>query len=267
MAVATLPKVRGQKTDWATPEYGVCPWPSRRFTVDEYHRLDELEIFHPDEKCELLYGWIMAKDPGEPAWERDGDPEEEPLWPYPIRKFTVEEYESMIGAGFFDANPKFELLDGWITPKMAIDPSHSRTVRLLTACFNRRLADGWIVSVQQPVRTGRSEPEPDLAILPGTEDDYDGRHPNASEAAIVVEVGNSSLDRDRELKLPIYASARVVQYWIVNIIDHRVEVYTQPRGGKKPGYKSCVHYAKGDEIPLVLAKKKVGSLPVSEFLA
>ena len=267
MGVATLPKLRGQKTEWATPEYGVCTWPSRRFTVVEYHRLAELEIFHPDEKCELIYGWITEKNPPPAAWESDDPWKDRIVWPYPIRKFNVEEYHILIDSGFFDNNPKFELLDGWITPKMAIDPSHSRTVRLLTACFNKQIGTAWIVSVQQPVRTAWSEPEPDLSILPGSEADYDGRHPDAKETDLVVEVANTSLQQDREIKLLLYAAAGVSQYWIVNLIDKRVEVYTQPRGGKKPGYKSCVHYAKGDEIPLVLAKKKLGTLPVNEFLA
>ena len=267
MAVATLPKFRGQKTEWATPEYGVCPWPSRRFTVAEYHRLAELEIFHPEEKCELLEGWITEKNPPPAAWEVEGSIFEADIWPYPIRKFNADEYHLLIACGFFGSNPKFELLEGWITPKIPIDPSRSRAVRSLCAWFHQHLGADWIASVQQPIRADRSEPEPDITIFPGPESKYDGRHPSGRETALVIEVANSSLKRDQEIKLPVFAANGVSQYWIVNLIDNHVEVYTQPRGGKAPANKSRIDYVKGQEIRLVLAGKSVGSLPVSEFLA
>ncbi len=267
MAVATLPKVRGQKTDWATPEYGVCTWPSRRFTVDEYHRLDELEIFHPDEKCELLYGWITEKNPPSPAWKVEGNWADVEIWPYPIRKFTVEEYELLISAGFFDGQHGQELIEGWITPKMPIDPRHTFGVLALTYLLMARLPRGWIVRPQQPIRGAISLPEPDLSIVEGELTDFLAGHPLPAQAEVLIEVSNTSLAFDRDSKLKSYARMKIAQYWVVNLIDMRVEVYTLPRGGKSPTYKSRLDYVNGEEIPLVLAGKSVGSLPVSEFLA
>ena len=170
-----------------------------------------------------------------------------------LRRFSVDEYHHMIANGTLNEDDPYELLEGWIIRKMAIDPIHAYAVSTLAFLLSELLSKDWFLRTQQPITSERSEPEPDICVAPETE--------------LLIEVANSSLATDRGNKMLFYASAGVPQYWIVNLIDHRVEVYTQPRGGKKPGYKSCVHYAKCDEIPLVLAKKKVGSLPVSEFLA
>ena len=184
-----------------------------------------------------------------------------------LRRFSVDEYHHMIANGTLNEDDPYELLEGWIIRKMAIDPIHAYAVSTLAFLLSELLSKDWFLRTQQPITSERSEPEPDICVAPGPRTKYRTRHPSPLETELLIEVANSSLATDRGNKMLFYASAGVPQYWIVNLIDHRVEVYTQPRGGKKPGYKSCVHYAKCDEIPLVLAKKKVGSLPVSEFLA
>ena len=187
--------------------------------------------------------------------------------PFSIRRFTVAEYHKLIEIGVLKSGDPYELLEGWIVRKMPINPPQATTIRKLAASLMTRFHPVWVVSIQLPVTTATSEPEPDIVIAEGPYSKFDTRHPGPLESEILIEVSASSLAIDRGFKLSVYARSKVPQYWVVNLIDMRVEVYTLPRGGKAPTYKSCVHYVKGQDIPLVLAGKSVGSLPVSEFLA
>ena len=184
-----------------------------------------------------------------------------------LRRFTVDEYHRMIANGVLSEDDPFELLEGWIIRKMPIDPIHAFAVSTLALLLGNLLSTDWFVRTQQPITSDESEPEPDICVAPGPRTLYRTRHPTPLESELLIEVANSSLAVDRGRKLEFYARAGVPQYWIVNLVANRVEVYTKPRGGKSPTYKSCVQYAPGDGIPLFLAKKPVGTLPVSEFLA
>lgn len=95
------------------------------------------------------------------------------------------------------------------------------------------------------------------------------RHPGPGDFGIVIEVSNTSLDSDREDKLPIYARAGLQVYWIVNVVDLQIEVYEQPCGpGSNPGYATNRVYKPGDAVPLVLVLdgNAVATIPVSEML-
>lgn len=188
--------------------------------------------------------------------------------PYALRRFTVEEYHKLIEIGVLKSGDPYELLEGWIVRKMPITPRHAQAVtRLAYALFQLLPRNDWSLRTQQPVTTDDSEPEPDLVVAIGGLSQFDDRHPNPLEAELLIEVAQSSLALDRGRKLALYAAAKVPQYWIVNLKTKVVEIYTQPRRGKTPTYKARVDYVKGQDIPLVLAGKSVGSLPVSEFLA
>ena len=187
--------------------------------------------------------------------------------PLTMKQFSVAEYHKLIEIGVLKSSEPYELLEGWIVKKMPINPAQASSIRKLTASLMSRFHPEWVVSVQLPITTARSEPEPNIVIAEGPYEKYDARHPSPLESELVIEVSSSSLSIDRGFKLGVYASAKVPQYWVVNLIHHRVEVYTKPKAGKNPTYKSRVDYVKGDEIPLVLAGKPVGTLPVSEFLA
>ena len=95
---------------------------------------------------------------------------------------------------------------------------------------------------------------------------HDARHPGPKDLVLVVEVSDSSLGFDRGTKMAVYAAAKIVQYWIVNVNDRRVEVYTQPKGGKNPSYKLRTDYGPGDAVPVVVAGKQVGAVAVKELL-
>jgi hypothetical protein len=185
--------------------------------------------------------------------------------PLPVRRFTVDEYHKLGEIGVLTENDRVELIRGWIVAKMTINPPHNYAV---TELMQQLLALDVraVVRVQQPITTSDSEPEPDVVFAVGTNADYKKRNPGPSNCIIVAEVAESSLHEDQTTKLKLFAGAKVAVYWIVNLVDRRVEVYTQPRGGKNPTYKTRTDYGPNDAVPVVIAGKQVGTIAVKELL-
>src|SRR5262249_35756824 len=112
-----------------------------------------------------------------------------------------------------------------------------------------------------------SEPEPDVLVIRGGIDDYPDRHPGPEEVPLVVEVAESSLRSDREIKQRVYASAGIPGYWIANLSESRFEVYTDPTGpAEQPHYRQLREYGPADEIPVVLAGTEVGRIAAGDML-
>jgi hypothetical protein len=191
-----------------------------------------------------------------------------PIPPLPVKQFTLEEYHRLAEIGVLRESERVELLTGWIVPKMTVHPPHSSALTRLQKRLGRLLAEDWVLRIQQPVTLARwdSEPEPDAAVAAGPEDRYDGAHPGPKDIRLVVEVAESSLAEDQGIKLEIYAAARLPVYWIVNLVDRRVEVYTQPRGGKNPAYRQRADYGPADAVPVVIDGQQAGTIPVRELL-
>jgi Uma2 family endonuclease len=144
--------------------------------------------------------------------------------PLPLRRFSVQEYHQLAEVGILTPEDRVELLEGWIIEKMNQRPIHGFVVRLLSELFSRGLPSGWLCQCQLPITTERSEPEPDLAIVRGKHSDFRSRHPNGLQCRLVIEVADTSLDRDRS-KSSIYRDAGVEEYWIVNVQDKQLERY------------------------------------------
>jgi Uma2 family endonuclease len=194
-------------------------------------------------------------------------PDTRPRPPMPIHQFTVEEYHRMIEAGILTEDDRVELLEGWIVPKMARNPPHDSTLSVVHNRLLRRLPDGWVVRNQSAVTIGRNnEPEPDLAVVRGPAERYYHAHPAPRDVVLVIEISDSSLVQDRTVKLPIYARARIPVYWVVNLIEGQVEVYTLPRAGRSPSYRQQEIFAPGDSVPAVIADRRVELIPVVELL-
>jgi Uma2 family endonuclease len=185
--------------------------------------------------------------------------------PLPVHRFTVDEYHKLGELGILTENDRVELIHGWIVAKMTLNPPHAYAV---TALMGQLVALGAsaIVRVQQPITTTDSEPEPDVVFATGTNTDYKKRHPAPSECALVAEVADSSLHEDQTTKLELYAGVKIAVYWIVNLVDRRVEVYTQPKGGKNPTYKRRTDYGPDDAVPVVIGGKRVGTIAVKDLL-
>lgn len=189
-------------------------------------------------------------------------PEEISLPPY---RLTVEKYRRMVAAGILD-DARCELLEGLLVEKMTINPPHGVAVACVNRRLSRLLSDEWVLFVQSPVSVPRSQPEPDIAVAPGPEDRYVTSHPSGREITFVVEVADSSLAIDRGLKQRMYAAARIPVYWIVNLVDNQIEVYTLPRGGRSPAYRQREAFQRGDSVPVVMAGKEIARLRVSDLL-
>jgi Uma2 family endonuclease len=186
--------------------------------------------------------------------------------PFPVYRFTVEQYHRMIEEGVFSPDDRVELLEGWVVEKMPHKPPHDGTVGRINRRLMRLLPDEWLVRVQSAITLRISEPEPDLAVVRGPEDTYFERHPHPQDIALLIEVADSSLLDDRRGKGPVYARARIGVYWIVNIKDSRIEVYTEPIAGKSPRYRRQQDFARGLSVPLILADKEFTQIAVDDLL-
>ena len=183
-----------------------------------------------------------------------------------LRRFTVDEYHRMIEAGIITPEHRVELLEGWIVEKMGQNPPHSNLVRLLTRWLVKALPDEFVVSGQLPVTLRTSEPEPDFAIVRGPDSRYENRHPGVEDVLVLIEISDASLSKDRGIKARIYAGAKIPVYWIFNVADRVVEVYTEPRAGRTPHYKKMTTYDRTDKLPLILDGKTIADLSLREFL-
>jgi hypothetical protein len=186
--------------------------------------------------------------------------------PFAVHRFSVDDYHKMIATGLISENDRVELIHGWIVAKMGINPPHNNGVTALMELLLALQIPNTTVRVQQPITTADSEPEPDVVLAAGLRPTFKTRNPRPSEVLLLVEVAESSLQEDQTTKLALYAGAKVAEYWIVNLVDRRVEVYTQPKGGKSPTYKARADHGPDDSVPVVIGGKRVGTIAVKELL-
>jgi Uma2 family endonuclease len=149
-----------------------------------------------------------------------------------IRKITVSEYHKMAAFGIIQPDEKIELINGKIIYKMSpVNLRHSSTVRRLLRLLNKQFNDEVTLDIQNPiVIKNHSEPEPDLVILKFSDDDYSMNKPTSDDVLIIIEVSDTTLKRDKTTKLELYASANILEYWVINLMDNCVEVFQNPKG-------------------------------------
>ncbi len=162
------------------------------------------------------------------------------------RLFTVSEYHRMVEAGILGEDDRVELIEGEIVEMSPIGSRHARCVRRLNYLFGRRVAERAIVDVQNPVRLGEhSEPQPDMLLLRPRPDFYAAAHPGPGDVLLVVEVVETSAAYDPDVKVPLYARAGILEVWLVDLGEDRVEVYREP---SPQGYRSVRHFRRGDRL-------------------
>ncbi len=149
----------------------------------------------------------------------------------PVRRFSVSEYHRLIADGFFARDEQFELIEGFITPKMSRGPRHDATLNRARRAIEWALPSGYVVRIQSAVTLDDSEPEPDIAVARGDDDLYQSRHPGAKELQLVVEIADSSLDYDLNEKRRVYAVAGVCRLAVLDVVQRQVTVLGDPRGG------------------------------------
>lgn len=184
-----------------------------------------------------------------------------------MARFSLARYQQMIEAGILTPEDKVELLENYVVLKMPRNPPHDGTIQLFTRVLMPAVPQGWGLRVQLTVVFADSQPEPDFSIARGDDRTYLTRHPGPADVGLIVEVANSSLLRDQRDKTRIYARGGIPCYWIVNLVDRRIEVYTQPSGPTAvPAYASFQIYQPGDAVPLVLDGNTVGTVPANDLL-
>ncbi len=184
--------------------------------------------------------------------------------PYALRRFSVAEYHKMIKNGILTAEDRVELLEGWIVKKMPQNPPHSSSVTRANRRLARILPEHWTLRVQMPITLRESEPEPDIVLARGPEDFYDRRHPKPADIAVLMEFADSTLVDDRNYKCVLYAQERIPEFWLVNLVDKKIEVYTKPYAGK---YQKTLEYLSRETIPLILDGVKIDEILVSDLLS
>lgn len=200
--------------------------------------------------------------------DTSGFPPETPALPaVSIWRLSVDQYHEMIRTGILTEDDPLELLDGWLVRKMPKNPPHCLATGLVEDALRRVAPEGWHVAVQDPITLPTSEPEPDAVVVRGSRRDYVDRHPGPSDVALIVEVADDSLPHDRTFKNRLYAGAGIPVYWIVHLVDGRLEVYTDPSGPEEqPDYRSRRDYTASEEVPVLVAGREVARLPVRALL-
>jgi hypothetical protein len=168
----------------------------------------------------------------------------------------------MIATGVLTEDDRVELLEGWIVDKMPQHPAHAGTISILLAKLQAKLPKGWIVRVQSPITLEDSESELDLAIVRGPEEKYLTAHPTPEDIAMVIEIADSTVEQDRTVKGRTYARARLPIYWIVNLVELKIEVYSQPRSGKTIAYRRHEEFGVEYGVPIVVAGREAARIPV-----
>jgi Uma2 family endonuclease len=184
-----------------------------------------------------------------------------------FRRFSVDEYHRLTQIGMLTEDDNLELIEGYLVHKMARNPPHDSTLNRANKRLAKLLPVGWEIRILCAVTLIDSEPEPDVAVVREDPVEYAIRHPNATDVGLLIEVSDSTLAGDRADKGRIYARAGIALYWIVNLVDRQIEVYTSPSGQTAvPGYGQRQDYQVGDVISLELDGKIIGTIAVQDIL-
>jgi Uma2 family endonuclease len=190
-----------------------------------------------------------------------------PFLPSELFRLSVEQYHELIECGALSSDEPVELIEGILFRKMSKNPPHSNCNGRVQRIIGSAIGAGWCFRLQEPVTLDDGQPEPDGTVARGTIDDYSEKHPHPADLALVIEVADSSLDRDRGIKLQSYARAGIVCYWIINLIDRQIEVHTHPDAkAETPTYRDRKTFKPGDWVPLLIPGQAPEQIAVSEIL-
>ena len=177
-------------------------------------------------------------------------------------RLSVEQYHEMIRSGILTTDDRVELLEGVLFSKMSIYPPHSGTVRLVREVLLPLLPPGTRYRSEQPITLSDGEPEPDGVIARGTPADDFVFHPGGDDVLLVIEVSDASLVRDQTIKARSYARAAIPFYWIIDLVERRIEVHTDPDRVALPWpiYRSRTVYAAGTSISLDIDSRHIADV-------
>jgi Uma2 family endonuclease len=177
---------------------------------------------------------------------------------FPRHRFTVEEYHRMGETGLLQPDLRVELIEGEVIDMAPIGPDHMGTVNYLNAMLNGRLGSRAVIQVQGPARLSDiTEPEPDLLVLLPRHDFYRSRHAEPRDIVLAIEVAKTSLRFDRDVKLPLYGRAGVLETWLVDLVGGAIIVATSPSGD---GYQDVRTAKPGESLEVMGLELDVASV-------
>jgi Uma2 family endonuclease len=151
------------------------------------------------------------------------------------RRFNVEEYYLMAKAGILKEDDRVELIEGEIVEMPPIGSYHASCVKRLNRLLSQQVGQRALIGAQDPVHLGEhSEPQPDIVLLRPQADSYSTAHPGPADVLLLIEVADTSVEYDREVKVPLYAQAGIGEVWLVDLDGESIEVYQSPAPG---GYR------------------------------
>ncbi|MEQ9234672.1 Uma2 family endonuclease [Coleofasciculus sp. E2-BRE-01] len=147
-----------------------------------------------------------------------------------IRLITTADYHRMAEVGILAADEKVELIAGQIIQKMPKGPAHSALCKRLEKCLEKLLGDQVLVRLQDPIQLDTySEPEPDIAVVHPNANFYADYHPRPEEVYLIVEIADTTINRDLGSKANLYAAAGIVDYWVFNVTTQQLHVFRDPQ--------------------------------------
>jgi Uma2 family endonuclease len=178
------------------------------------------------------------------------------------RLFTVKEYYQMFESGLFADGDRVELIRGEIIKMSPIGRRHAACVDRCNYTFAHKLGTKVIIRIQNPLALDNtSEPEPDVMVLKYKKDFYRSGHPQPTDVLLLIEVADSTIESDRQLKIPLYAEDGITEVWLIDINSACIEVYRYPTD---QGYQDIQKYYRGQNLS-ILAFPDI-SIAVDEIL-
>lgn len=171
------------------------------------------------------------------------------------RLINVKEYYSMYQAGILKETDRVELIHGEIIEMSPIGSKHAAAVSKLNNFLKDIIKEAALINVQNPIQINDlNEPEPDLIILKPKDNYYADAHPKPADTFVIIEVSDSTYDYDKQIKLPLYASAGIPEFWLINLNKNEIEVHRHP---DKDVNKKIEIARSGDQIDLAFCNKSI----------
>lgn len=160
--------------------------------------------------------------------------------------FSVDEFYRMANSGIFDEKSRVELIEGEVVEMNPIGSSHAGNVKRLISLFTQKVRRDAIVDAQNPVQLSEHcQPQPDLALLRPRDDFYSESHPTPKDVLLLVEVADTSLAYDRDVKVPLYARYGILEYWLIDLSGGEVLAHSRPEDGR---YRITERVKSGDTL-------------------
>ena len=172
-----------------------------------------------------------------------------PLTIEDVRHFTVEEFDRLVETGILTDEERVELLEGMLIPMMPIGDQHAACVKRLNDLLTARLSGRALLGVQDPIGLPTSRPYPDLAVLRRRSDYYATGKPQAPDIFLVIEVADTSLARDRDVKLPAYGRAGIPESWIVDLTGDAVIAGRDPSPTDRKSTRLNSSHSRASRMP------------------